>query len=101
MVYILLVGSLLTSDHDEVLFLKVYSLKRTTIQQGVTHARQSDEEAAAGGDTGATGSGSGAGASDEKSEGHEQSLPGVPGEQEHTANNLIDEKKRTDESEKV
>ena len=84
-----------------MLFLKVYSLKRTTIQQGDTHARQPDEEAASGGDTGATGSGSGAGASDEKSEGHEQSLPGVPGEQEHTANDVIDEKKRTDESEKV
>jgi EmrB/QacA subfamily drug resistance transporter len=81
-----------------VLFMKAYSLKRTTIQQPDTHAKQPDEEAAAAADTEGTGSGSGAGASDEKSEGHEQTLQGV---QEHSVNDLIDEKKRTDESEKV
>jgi hypothetical protein len=78
--------------------MKAYSLKRTTIQQPDTHAKQPDEEAAAAADTEGTGSGSGAGASDEKSEGHEQTLQGV---QEHSVNDLIDEKKRTDESEKV
>ena len=82
--------------HDDVvLFMKAYSLKRTTIQQPDAHAKQPDEEAAAAGDTEGTGLGSGAGTSDEKSEGHEQTV------QEHSANDLIDEKKRTDESEKV
>lgn len=83
-----------------VLFIKAYSLNQNTIQRGDTHARQSDEEMGAAGDTGGTGEveGSGADGSVEKSEGHEQSLQG---EQERTANNVIDEKKRTYESEKV
>jgi len=81
-----------------VLFMKAYSLKRTTIQQ---HAKQSDEEMTAAGDTGGSGSGSAADASDVKSEGHEQSLQGVSGEQEHSSNDVIDEKERIDESEKV
>jgi hypothetical protein len=91
-----LVGGLLTSGHDEVLFIKAYSLKRTTIQQGDTHARPSDEEMAAAGDTEGRIKGS-----VEKSEGHEQSLQGEPGEQEPTAHNVIDEKKLAGESEKV
>jgi hypothetical protein len=105
--YTCLVGDLLTSGRDEVLFIKAYSLKRTTIQQGDTHARPSDEEMAkemaAAGDTEGTGEGSGSGVdgSVEKSEGHEQSLQGEPGEQERVAHIVIDEKKRTDESEKV
>ena len=74
--------------------MKAYSLQRTTIQQPNAHAKQPDEEAAAGATEG-TGLGSGVGTSDEKSEGHEQTV------QEHSANDHIDEKKRTDESEKV
>ena len=81
--------------------MKAYSLKRTTIQQPDAHAKQPDEEAAAVGDAEGTGLGSGAGASDEKSEEHEQTLQGEVGVQEHSANDLIDEKKRTDESEKA
>jgi hypothetical protein len=98
-----LIGSLLTSDlYDEVLFIKVYSLKRNTIQGGA-HSKP-DEEMAAGEATTAVeattsgGAGAGADASDEKSEGHEESLQGGPGEQEYAA---IDQEKRTDESEKV
>jgi hypothetical protein len=81
-----LVRGLLTSGHDEVLFIKAYSLKRTTIQQGDTHARQPDEEMVASGDTEGTGEGSGSrvNGSVEKSEGHEQSLQGDRGEQERT-----------------
>lgn len=93
-----LVGGLLTSGHNEVLFIKAYSLKRTTIQQGDAHARPSDEEMAAGGDTEGTARVDGL---VEKSEGHEQSLQGEPGGQERTAHNVIDEKKVADESEKV
>jgi len=44
----------------------------------------------------------GADASDVKSKGHEQSLQGGPRKQdEHAAIDIIDEKKRTDGSEKV
>lgn len=100
--------SLLTSCHDdEVLFIKAYSLERTTIQQleGDAQAIQPDEVLVTARDTEGTESGSGADASDEKSEGQVQSLqrePGKPcGEQEHTAHDVIDEKKRNDESEKV
>jgi hypothetical protein len=82
-----LVGGLLTSGHDEVFFIKAYSLKQTTIQQGDTHARQPDEEMVAAGETEGTGewSGSRVNGSVERSEGYEQSLQGERGEQERTA----------------
>ncbi|KAI9454976.1 MFS general substrate transporter, partial [Lactarius psammicola] len=80
-----------------VLFIKAYSLKRTTIQGGA-HAKADQEMAA--GETTASGS-VGADASDEKSDGHEQSLQGGVDEQGHTTINGIDEKRRTDGSEKV
>ncbi len=99
-----LIGSLLTcDDDDEVLFIKAYSLKRTTIQGGA-HTKPDQEMAT--GDTTASGSAGeraeeGADASDVKSEGHEQSLQGGAREQEHAAINGIDEKQHTNGSEKV
>jgi hypothetical protein len=77
-----LIGSLLTSDHDdEVLFLKAYSLKQTTIQGGA-HAKPDQEMAA--GHTTVSGSSD---VSDERLEGHEQSLQGgaARGEQVHAS----------------
>ncbi|KAH8989226.1 MFS general substrate transporter [Lactarius hatsudake] len=76
-----------------VLFIKAYTLNRTVIRGGA-HAKLVQELAA--GDTTAR-----AGASDEKSEKHEQSPQGSPGEQEHGTIDVIDEKKRIDGSEKV
>ncbi len=99
-----LIGSLLTCEHDvEVLFIKAYSLKRTTIQGGA-HTKPDQEMAT--GDTTALGSAGegaeeGADASDVKSEGHEQSLQGGAREQEHEAINGIDKKQCTDGSKKV
>ena len=85
----------MSSDDYVVLFIKAYSLERTTIQ-GTAHAKP-DEEATVGDATASGGAGADAGAdaTDEKSEGH--SLQGGPGE-EHTAIDVqvIDEKKRTD-----
>ncbi len=98
-----LIGSVLTCDHDvEVLFIKAYSLKRTTIQGGA-HTKP-DQEIATGDTTasGSAGEGVEEGALDVKSEGHEQSLQGGPGKRdEHAAIDVIDEKKRIDGSEKV
>ena len=101
-----LIGSLLTSDDDdEVLFIKAYSLNWTTIQGGA-HMKPDQEMAT--GDTTASSESAGEGAeegtdaSDVKSKGHEQSLQGGPRKQdEHAAIDIIDEKKRTDGSEKV
>ncbi|KAH9071118.1 MFS general substrate transporter [Lactarius deliciosus] len=75
-----------------VLFIKAYTLNRTVIRGGA-HANLVELAA---GDTTAR-----AGASDEKSERHEQSLQGGPGEKEHGTIDVIDEKKRIDGSEKV
>ena len=88
----------MSSDNDVVLFIKAYSLKRTTIQ-GTAHAKP-DEEATVGDATASGGAGAGADATDENSDGHKASLKGGPGEQDHVAD-VIDEKKRTDGSEKV
>ena len=86
-------------DHDdEVLFIKAYSLKRTTIQ-GAAHPKP-DAEATVGDVTGSGEAGAEADTSDEKSEGHEESLQGGSG-QEHVTIHAIDEKKRNDESENV
>jgi len=85
-----------------VLFIKAYSLKRNTIQVGA-HAKP-DEETTAGDATASGGTGAAAAADDapdEKSEGREELLPGRPGEQEHTAIEVIDQRKHSDESEKV
>ncbi|KAI9446080.1 MFS general substrate transporter [Lactarius indigo] len=76
-----------------VLFIKAYTLKRTIIRGGVD--TKQDQELVAG-DTTAR-----AGTSNEKSEKHEQSPQGGPGEQEHGGIEVIDEKRRTDGSEKV
>lgn len=54
-----------------VLFIKAYSLKRTTIQQGIAGAKEPDEEMVAPGDIGGAGLRPGANRSDEKSEGQE------------------------------
>ena len=96
--------SLLTACHDnKVLFIKAYSLERTTIQQSDAQAIQPDEVMVTAGDAEETGPGSGADAdaSDERSEGQVQSLQREPGEQEHRAYDFIEEKKRNDRSEKV
>ena len=93
--------SLLTSLHDnKVLFIKVYSLERTTIQQGNAHAIQPDEVMVTTSDAEETGPRSGADASDERSEGQVQSLQRGSGEQEHVVNDVIYEK-RNDRSDKV
>ena len=99
-----LIGSLLTcNDNDKVLFIKAYSLKRTTIQGGA-HIKP-DQEMATGDTTASESAGEeaeeGADASDVKSEGHEQLLQGGAREKEHAAINGIDKKQRTDGLEKV
>ncbi|KAH9030951.1 MFS general substrate transporter [Lactarius hengduanensis] len=87
-----------------VLFMKAYSLKRTTIQ-GAAHAKP-DQEMAAGDATAPGRAAAGveeaaADVSDERSEENKQSLQGGHGEQDHAAIDVINEKKRTDGSEKV
>lgn len=87
-----------------VLFIKAYSLKRTTIQ-GAAHAKP-DQEMAAGDATAPGRAAAGveeaaADVSDETSEEHKQSLQGGHGEQDHATIDVINEKKRTDGSEKV
>src|SRR6266702_2300927 len=87
-----LIGGLLTCYHDdEVLFIKAYSLKRTTIRGGA-HAKP-DQEVATGDTTAGAGTGTDAwaDASDEKSDGDEQSLQGGPGEQGYGAIDVIEE----------
>ena len=95
---------LLTACHDnKVLFIKAYSLERTTIQQSDAQAIQPYEAMVTAGDAEGTGPGSGADAdaSDDRSEGQVQSLQREPGEQEHRADDVIEEQKRNDRSEKV
>ncbi|KAI9446101.1 major facilitator superfamily domain-containing protein [Lactarius indigo] len=84
-----------------VLFIKAYSLKRTTIQ-GAARAKP-DQEIATGDTTasGRTAAEAGADVSDERSEERKHSLQGVNGEQDHAAIDVIDEKKRTGGSEEV
>ena len=92
--------SLLTSRHDnKALFIKVYSLERTTIQQSDAQAIQPDKVMVTAGD--AEGTGSEADASDKRSEGQVvQSLLREPGEQDRVENDVIYEQ-RHDRSEEV
>ncbi|KAH9071142.1 MFS general substrate transporter [Lactarius deliciosus] len=86
-----------------VLFMKAYSLKRTTIQ-GAAHAKP-DQEMAAGDATAsgraAAGVEAAADVSDERSEENKQSLQGGHEEQDHATIDVINEKERNDGSEKV
>ncbi|KAH9066301.1 MFS general substrate transporter [Lactarius vividus] len=96
-----IMGDVLICDHgDKVLFIKAYSLKRTTIQ-GAARAKPDQETVA--GDATASGRAvarveAAADVSDERSE---ESLRRGHEEQDHATIDVIDEKKHTDRSEKV
>jgi hypothetical protein len=82
-----------------VLFIKAYSLKRTTIQSAA-HAKP-DEEMTAGDARASGGAGAGTDSTDEKSVGHEESMEAGSGEQEHATADVTDERLGADGSENV